>query len=94
MEQNELEQNIREFASEHNIPYEQCRPIPKSELKNGITYKGNCRNTNEAIWDIDAFIYTRYKFGTTYLETINHYEDDDGYDVFVPIEILKENKKE
>lgn len=94
MESSELEQNIREFASEHNISCEQCRPIPKSELKNGITYQGNCRNTNEAIWDLDAFIYTRYKFGTTYLETINHYEDDDGYDVFVPIEIVKENKKE
>lgn len=94
MEQNELEQNIREFASEHNIPYEQCRPIPKSELRNGITYKGNCRNTDEAIWDVDAFIYTRYKFGTTYLDTIKHYEDDDGYDVFVPIQITKENQNQ
>ena len=26
------------------------------------------------------------KFGTDYIEEINHYEDDDGYDVFVPIE--------
>ena len=88
MKQSELEQNIREFASEHNVPVERCRPIPKSELRNGITYQGNCRNADEAIWDVDAFIYMRYKFGSTYPETINHYEDDDGYDVFVPIEII------
>jgi hypothetical protein len=94
MKQNELEKNIRKFALIHNIPYEQCRPIPKSELKNGITYQGICRNANEAIWDVDAFIYTRHKFGTTYLETINHYEDDDGYDVFVPIQITKENQNQ
>lgn len=89
MEQTELEQNIREFASDHNVPFEQCRAIPKSELRNGITYKGNCRNASEAIWDVDKFVYTRYKFGSTYFETINHYEDDDGYDVFVPVEIIK-----
>lgn len=89
MEQRELDMMVREFAHENNIPIEKCRPIPKCELVNGISYKGVCRNTDEAIWDVDAFIYTRYKFGTTYLETINHYEDDDGYDVFVPIEIIK-----
>lgn len=89
MEQQELEKNIRVFAAENNVPVEQCRAIPKSELRNGITYKGNCRNASEAIWDVDKFVYTRYKFGSTYLETINHYEDDDGYDVFVPVEIIK-----
>ena len=89
MEQDELERNIREFASEHNVPYEQCRAIPKHELRNGLTYQGNCRNASEAIWDVDKFVYTRYKFGTSYLEEINHYEDDDGYDVFVPIEIIR-----
>jgi hypothetical protein len=89
MEQQELDMMVREFAHENNVPIEKCRPIPKCKLVNGISYKGVCRNTDEAIWDVDAFIYTRYKFGTTYLETINHYEDDNGYDVFVPIEIIK-----
>ena len=88
MEQQELDMMVQEFAHENNVSIEKCRPIPKCELVNGISYKGVCRNTDEAIWDVDAFIYTRYKFGTTYLETINHYEDDDGYDVFVPIEII------
>lgn len=84
----ELANRLREFASENNIPVEKCRPIGKEELMNGIEYKGICRNADEAIWDNDAFIYTRTKFGDTFPELINHYEDDDGYDVFVPIEVL------
>lgn len=92
MEQTELDYNIRIFADEHNVPVEQCRTIPKSELINGITYNGICRNAEEAIWDVDKFVYTRYKLGDAFLETINHYEDDDGYDVFVPIEIKKQKK--
>ena len=94
MEQQELEKNIRVFAAENNVPVEQCRAIPKSELRNGITYRGECRNASEAIWDVDKFVYIRHKFGSSYPEEINHYEDDDGYDVFVPIEIIKENKQE
>ena len=27
----------------------------------------------------------RTKFGSKFLEKINHYEDDDGFDVFGPI---------
>ena len=94
MEQNELEKNIRKFALIHNIPYEQCRPIPKSELIKGEIYQGECRNSDDARWDGDKFLYARTKFGSTYLEAIHHFEDDDGYDVFVPIETIKDNKKE
>lgn len=60
-------------------------PINKSELEVGKEYSGECRNANKAIWNGEKFIYTRYKFGIKYQEKINHYEDDDGYDVFVPI---------
>ena len=60
--------------------------IPKSELIINKKYNGNCRNASEAVWNGEKFIYKRYKFGTDYIEKINHYEDDDGYDVFVPIE--------
>ena len=59
--------------------------IPKSELIINKKYNGNCRNASEAIWNGEKFIYKRHKFGTNYIEEINHYEDDDGYDVFVPI---------
>lgn len=62
--------------------------IPKSELKVGDRYKGYCRNASEAVWLGDKFEYIRYKFGDTFKETINHFEDDNGYDLFVPYEKL------
>jgi len=61
-------------------------PIPKSELVVGRTYPGYCRNASEAVWKENGkFEYSRHKFGHTFPEEINHYEDDDGYDVFVPV---------
>ena len=63
-----------------------CGAIPKSDLEVGATYKGSCRNSSEAIWTGTEFKYRRYKWGNYYTDTINHFQDDDGYDVFVPIE--------
>ena len=87
MNQEELNCYIRGFASDHGVSPEQCTPIAKKDLVVGKTYQGECRNASEAVWDGRQFMYRRYKWGTTYTENINHYEDDDGYDVFVPIEI-------
>ena len=71
-----------------------CGGIPKDELITGKTYIGDCRNATEAVWDGEKFIYMRTKFGSTYPETINHFQDDDGYDVFVPIKLkLEEDNK-
>ena len=67
-----------------------CGAIPKSELKIGHKYLGTCRNANEATWNGKHFIYQRTKFKSTYDESINHFEDDNGYDLFVPIK-LKDN---
>lgn len=64
-----------------------CGAIPKKDLIIGETYIGDCRNTNEATWNGEKFIYKRYKFGSTYEDSINHFEDDDGYDLFVSIKI-------
>lgn len=63
--------------------------IPKSELKIGSKYKGYCRNAHEAVWLGDKFEYQRCKFGEIFPEKINHFEEDDGYDLFVPYEELK-----
>lgn len=60
--------------------------IPKSQLTVGKTYKGYCRNADKAVWLGDKFEYDRYKFGATFKEKINHFEDDNGYDLFVPYE--------
>ena len=94
MEQWEIDRNIRVFAATNHVPVGCCRAIPKCELVNGITYRGECRNASEAIWDVDKFVYIRHKFGCSYPEEINHFEDDDGYDCFVPIEIIKETSTE
>ena len=69
----------RKYVKEHIIP------IPKSELVIGKEYPGYCRNSDKAIWNGKTFQYMRTKFGSKFLEKINHYEDDDGFDVFVPI---------
>ena len=67
-----------------------CGGIPKKDLIVGQVYVGSCRNAEEALWDGKVFIYKRRKFAMVYDEEINHFEDDDGYDVFVPIKLKKE----
>ena len=69
-----------------------CGGIPKNKLIVGKTYVGGCRNASEAVWNGNRFTYMRTKFGSTYQEDINHFEDDDGYDVFVPIKICEKIK--
>lgn len=66
-----------------------CGGIPKDKLIVGKTYIGDCRNATEAVWDGEKFTYMRTKLGSTYPETINHFQDDDGYDLFVPLKIKK-----
>jgi hypothetical protein len=61
--------------------------IPLHELEIGKTYIGFCRNASEAIWQGDRFVYQRFKWGTTFPDTINHFQNDDGYDVFVPVRL-------
>ncbi len=68
-----------------------CGAIPKKDLIVGKIYIGDCRNATEAIWKGNVFTYKRYKFGTYFDEDINHFEDDNGYDVFVPIRVKEEN---
>ena len=66
-----------------------CGAIPKKDLTIGKTYLGHCRNADRAVWNGEVFIYQRTKFGYTYPEKINHFEDDNGFDLFVPIKIIK-----
>lgn len=67
-----------------------CGGIRKKELKDGHTYEGSCRNASKAVWNDEGqyFTYQRTKFGYTFTERINHFEDDDGYDIFVPLKDL------
>ena len=92
MNKEDLDYNIRECASDLNVDEKYLRPIPKNTLVKDKEYIGNCRNSNKAVWKGDHFEYKRYKFGNYYTDKINHYEDDDGYDVFVPVEVVYEAK--
>ena len=60
--------------------------LPKSELVDGVYYRGRCRNATIAVWDAanNLFWYMRCKFGTYFEEDICHPEDDNGFDLFYP----------
>ena len=92
MNKEELDYNIRICAFDLGVKEKYVRPIPKNELIIDKEYVGNCRNSDKAVWKGDHFEYQRYKFGDWYTDKINHYEDDDGYDVFVPVEVIHEVK--
>lgn len=64
-----------------------CGAIPKNELKKGVAYIGICRNAELAMWNGERFNYLRYKFGAWFDDTINHFEDDGHFDVFVPLAV-------
>jgi hypothetical protein len=64
-----------------------CGAIPLDKLEVGKIYVGFCRNAGEAVWQGEKFVYQRYKWGTTSEEEINHFQNDDGYDVFVPVKV-------
>jgi hypothetical protein len=69
--------------------YIKAGAISKSELKPGGWYIGQCRNTTIAQWwPKSGFNYIRYKFGDKYVDTINHFEDDNGYDLFIPFKLI------
>jgi len=77
----EYQEYIREFI--------EAGAIPKKDLITGNWYLGNCRNSSIARWIGNEFQYIRNKFGTYYIENINHFEDDDGYDLFVPFKSIE-----
>lgn len=58
--------------------------IKKENLVTGAWYKGRCRNADYAQWNGTQFVYLRHKFGFSFLEEIEHPEDDRGFDVFFP----------
>lgn len=62
--------------------------IPKNKLIDGQVYIGNHRNTTIARWNqkTNKFDHMRYKFGWI-KDKCNHFEDDDGFALFVPIKL-------
>lgn len=62
--------------------------IGKEKLQDQYVYKGYCRNATEAFWDSKSnkFYYLRRKFSHEIIEEINHIEDQNGFDLFIPTE--------
>lgn len=68
--------------------------IFKESLKKDKFYYGRCRNASIAKWNGQQFIYIRQKFNNRFKENINHFEDDNGFDLFIPLfEISEEDIK-
>ena len=70
--------------------------LKKEELKDGKYYLGKCRNANVAKWDEQGkcFWYMRNKFGSTFPEKINHLQDDNRFDLFVPLKEVEPKDNE
>lgn len=65
--------------------------IAKKDLIDGATYRGKTRNATIAMWDEKKanFIHYRTDF-VRYRDVVNHFEDDNGFALFVPIKLLRE----
>ena len=97
--------NLKPFKTEEDVPalpkmdefyvkrLIELGAIPKKDLENGVWYYGNYRNTDLGKWNAktEKFDHYRMKFGWR-TDDCNHFEDDDGYALFVPIR--KANEKE
>jgi len=64
--------------------------IKIEDLVIGTRYAGEGRNFNEAVWDGEAFIGMRTKFGQTYEFPEDHWDADDHYGTFRPEKICDE----
>ena len=64
--------------------------VEKKDLVHGEYYFGDCRNADTARWDANRnkFYYWRNKFGQRFVEDINHFEDDNGFDLFYPEHVV------
>lgn len=71
---------------------EELGMIPMKDLKDGVYYKGSCRNARIAMWDAreQNFVHLRSKFTSIFAERINHPEKDVGFDVFIPVTEVKD----
>lgn len=65
--------------------------ISKADLIDGQYYHGVCRNSYIAVWDKrkNCFFYMRSKFGGWLLEKISHPDDEEYWDVFIPLKEIR-----
>ena len=67
--------------------------VPKSDLEDGIWYYGGYRNSNTGKWNKKTQKFDHYRWKFEWREDdCNHFEDDNGYALFVPLR--KANQEE
>lgn len=68
--------------------------IPKKDLIDGQVYIGRHRRCTAGKWNVilNKFEYNRDKWGGIIPDTCNHFEDDDGFALFVPIRLGTEEE--
>lgn len=61
--------------------------IPLDRMQDGMMYAGHCRNADTAVWHAATkdFVIMRTEWGQTFPEHIPHPQNDEGFDVFVPV---------
>lgn len=84
------------LANDCEVRHYTDRYIKREYLIHGQYYLGVCRNASVARWNQNnnKFYYTRTKWGTSFTETIHCPDDDDGYDLFYPLEIINNHEIE
>jgi hypothetical protein len=65
--------------------------IPKDKLEDGKWYYGEYRNARLGKWNAETqrFDHYRWKFGWM-KDDCNHFQDDDGFALFVPLRLANE----
>jgi hypothetical protein len=73
----------------------ECGAITKDKLVDGTWYYGEYRNSNFGKWDAtkNEFGLWRYKFGYMW-DNCNHFQDDNGYALFVPLRTITPEEME
>lgn len=71
--------------------YLKAGAIAKEDLISGGWYIGQSRSTNIAQWfsNPGRFYFIRYKMDGKYVDDIHHFQDDDGYDLFIPFKLVE-----
>lgn len=76
-----------EFYNNNILPnLLRCGAIDKKNLIINKMYKGSSKLSKEAMWKGNFFIYIVDKWGTQSIKKINHFQDYNGGDIFIPIE--------
>jgi hypothetical protein len=86
IEADSIRKDIRDFKE--SINNKSILPkimIPKNQLIKGYYYSGQCRNAYIARWNGEHFTHWRDKFGNTFLEDIEYWEEGHFFDEFIPI---------